>query len=523
MAAGKRILKVPKEKQIRNLLQKEVAAFAAENRILPPASFETLERKAKELLGNLEMNEEYLDFTIVLLGNETWREVVNATPYHRRLLLLPQCLRNNLQCKGVFDELGLICAGCKGCQIDDILGKAEELGYSTLVAEGTTVAIGLVEEGSIDAVIGVSCMPVLQNSFAPVSRAAVPVIGLPLLFDGCTNTSIDYEWLFSEVEQRVENNELMPLSVSMIKNRVEEYFQEENLRSFFPGKTETEKLALKTMASGGQRMRPLLSVLGYQSYAENISEEIQSALAVIIECFHKASLIHDDIQDNEDFRYDQPALHRVTGIPVAINIGDYLIGKGYQLLANVPCDAGVKANCLKVVATSHINLSEGQGADILLTENISQKSVEDVLTIFEKKTGEAVKVALLAGAIAGNAPEVELNILSDFAEYFGIAYQIRDDLNELRETNELKHAFDFPFLLSLLNQSINGHSPTFPDILDTKDFGVLLENFKIYETEITADRYLGEYIQKCYKELDKLQNRKLRLSLYSVMGKVFKS
>ncbi len=519
----RRILKVPRDKQIRNLLRKEVALFAAQKKLLPPASFEILENSSKELLAKLNLNEEFLDFTIVLLGNETWRDVVNATPFNRRLLLLPQCLRNNLKCKGVFDELGLICAGCKGCQIDNILGRAEELGYSTLVAEGTTVAIGLVEEGSIDAVIGVSCMPVLQNSFTPVSRAAVPVIGLPLLFDGCTNTSLDYEWLFSEIEQISENKEIKPLSVSMIKNQVEEYFNGENLKSFFSGETETERLALKTMALGGQRMRPLLAVLAYQSYSKEISEEVQSTLAVIIECFHKASLLHDDIQDDEDFRYDQPALHKTAGIPVAINIGDYLIGKGYQLLASVPCDPVIKAECLKIVAASHLNLSEGQGADILLPQNISKKSLDEVLKIFEQKTGEAVKVALLIGAVAGNAPESELKVLSDFAEYFGIAYQIRDDLNELRETNDLKHAFDFPFLLSLLKQSINGHSPSFSEILETGNLDVLLENFDKYGTELTADKYLDEYILKCYNELDKLQNRKLRLSLYGVMGKVFKS
>lgn len=523
MAAEKRILKVPKDKKIRELLRKEVVLFATENNILPPAPFELLENQSIKLLKRLGLDEEFLDFTIVLLGNETWREVVNATPFHRRLLLLPQCLRNHLQCKGVFDELGLVCAGCKSCQIDGILEKAEELGYSTLVAEGTTVAIGLVEEGSIDAVIGVSCMPVLQNSFEPVSRAAVPVIGLPLLYDGCSNTTLDYDWLFSEIGQVNEKKENRPLSVSLIKNQVEEYFTEENLKKLFPGITETEELALKTMALGGQRMRPLMALLAYQSYAETVSEEVQEILALVIECFHKASLVHDDIQDNEDFRYNQPALHKSAGIPVAINIGDYLTGKGYQLLASAPFDSIIKAECLKVVAASHVNLSEGQGADILLQQNISGKSVDDILKIFEQKTGEAVKVALLTGAIAGNAPESERQILSDFAEYFGIAYQVRDDLNELRENNELKHAFDFPFLLSLLNRSINGHKPSFSEILKADNFDLLLENFKKHETEITADKYLADFVQKCYTELDKLQNRKLRLSLYGVMGKVFKA
>jgi len=449
MVKRKIILKVPKNRSLREMLRKEVAMYVSVHKILPPSNMETLENESKRLLTKLNQNNEYLDFTMVLFGNEIWRDVVAATPFHRRLLLLPQCLRNNLQCKGVFDDMGLVCAGCKSCQLDHILEKAEQLGYATLVAEGTTVAIGLVEEGSIDAVIGVSCMPVLQNSFEPVTRAAVPAIGLPLLHDGCENTSLDYGWLFSEMEQFNENREISPLSVSQIKNQVSEYFSEENLKKYFPKNTETEKLALKTMALGGQRMRPLLALLAYQSYSENISEEIQTALALVIECFHKASLVHDDIQDDEDFRYEQPALHKTEGIPVAINIGDYLIGKGYQLMSGVPCDPEIRARCLAVVSASHLKLSEGQGADILMQKNRTKMSVEGVMKIFEQKTGEAVKVALLMGAIAGNAGESELVHLARFSEYFGIAYQIRDDLNEFREENKHKHAFDFPFLLFL--------------------------------------------------------------------------
>ena len=521
MATKKRILKVPKEKKIREMLRKEITEFVAKNKIQPPVDFDLLENQTLRFLNNLGLNDEYLDFSMVLMGNEIWREVVSATPFHRRLLLLPQCLRNNMQCKGEFDKLGLICAGCKSCQLDHILTNAEKLEYATLVAEGTTVAIGLVEEGSIDAVIGVSCMPVLQNSFEPVTRAAVPAIGLPLLHDGCENTSLDYDWLFSEMKQFSANNEFRPLSVSALKNQVEDYFTTENLAHYFPKKSETELLALETLQKGGQRMRPLLATLSYQSYAENYSPEVQKELALIIECFHKASLVHDDIQDDEDYRYEQPALHKSKGIPLAINIGDFLIGKGYQLLAKMACNSAVKANCLQVVSLSHLSLAEGQGADILLNQNIQEKSIRDVLEIFEQKTGEAVKVALLMGAIAGEAPENEMEILTRFSEWFGIAYQIRDDLNELHEENELKHAFDFPFLLTLLNENLNGDSPTFPQILEKNDLGFLLQKFEKYNIEKSAVNYLNEYIQKCYAELSQLQNFKLRLSLYGVMGKVF--
>lgn len=522
MTETKRILKVPQEKRIREKLRNAVAMFVSENKIQPPTNMETLEDHSRKILDNLGEKEVYRDFTMVLLGNEIWREVVAATPFNRRLLLLPQCLRNIYHCEGVFDELGLVCASCKNCQLDDILEKAEKIGYSTLVAEGTTVAIGLVEEGSIDAVVGVSCMPVLQNSFAPVTNAAVPAIGIPLLYDGCENTSLDYDWLFSEMEQFSKIEENKPLSVSLLKSQVEDYFSEHNLKKLFPGTNKTEILAMRTMKMGGQRMRPLLSVLAYQSYADNISEEIQASLAVIIECFHKASLIHDDIEDDEDFRYDQPALHKSDGIPMAINTGDYLIGKGYGLLANLSCDADIKSECLKVVSASHMTLSVGQGADILLAQEMKQKSVSEVLKIFEQKTGEAVKVALLLGAIAGGASEEDKKCLTRFSEYFGIAYQIRDDLNEYREENELKHAFDFPFLLALLNRDMNGEKPGFLEVLEPEKIEVLMHYFQEFTIKEKAQQYLDEYLLKCRLELKKLSNLKLRLSLYGLMGKIFK-
>jgi geranylgeranyl pyrophosphate synthase len=522
MTETKRILKVPQKKQIREKLREEVALFVSENKILPPANMEILEIHAKKLLKRLNEAKDFLDFTMVLVGNEIWREVVKATPFHRRLLLLPQCLRNKQNCQGVFDELGLICGGCKNCQLDGILEKAEKLGYSTLVAEGTTVAIGLVEEGSIDAVVGVSCMTVLQKSFAPVTNAAVPAIGIPLLYDGCENTSLDYDWLFAEMEQFTENEENKPLSVSLLKNQVTDYFSEQNLKNFFTGKSKTEELALKMLEMGGHRMRPLLSVIAYQSYAETVSEEVQNSLALIIECFHKASLIHDDIEDDEDFRYDQSTLHKTEGIPMAINTGDYLIGKGYGFLADLACDASVKSECLKVISASHITLSVGQGADILLTQQMKHKSVDEVLKIFEQKTGEAVKVALLVGAIAGRASEEDKKHLEQFSEYFGIAYQIRDDLNEFREENELKHAFDFPFLLALLNRDMNGESPNFTEVLKPEKLDKLVNYFQEFTIEEKAEKYLNEYLQKCRSELKKLRSLKLQLSLYGVMGKIFK-
>lgn len=516
------ILKVPMDPATRNDLRFKVKQMVAERKILPPSSLEILNGLAREILEYKGIASDYINFIMVLLGNELWRDIVRATPFHRRLLLLPQCLRNDSSCKGVFDELGLICSGCQGCRIDSVLSTAEQLGYTTLVAEGTTVAIGLIEEGAIDAVIGVSCMSVLRRSFEPVTRAAVPAIGIPLLCDGCSNTTVDYNWLFDEMKDFSGNSFLTPLSVSLLKNKIADYFKPPVLNQYFSLDNMSEKLSLRMIQKGGQRIRPLLAVMAYQACSEDVSEDTTQKIAIIIECFHKASLIHDDIEDDEENRYGQPVLHRTDGIPVAVNTGDYLIGKGYYILSQLKLKPEILAACLAVVAESHIKLAEGQGADILLEKQIAVITVKDMLQIFSLKAGEAIKVALLLGAITGEAPASEIQVLQKFSEYFGIAYQIRDDLNEYREAGIAGNIFNFPFLIVLLQEALKKdgscHVPNWHEI----DLPVFRKYINQYDLENKTERYSRDFINRCYTELDLLQNQKLRLGLYGIMGKVFK-
>ena len=460
---------------------------------------------------------------MVVCGNEIWRPVVAATPYNRRLLLLPQCLKDKSNCNAVIDQLGLICAGCQSCQIDSILQKAESLGYATLVAEGTTVAVSLVQDGSIDAVIGVTCMSVLQKSFEPVSRSAVPVIGIPLLFEGCAETDVDNRWLNDELIAFQENDRFRTVSVSALKEKVKQFFTEDTLAEAFGSvDSQTCQLAIQSMLTGGQRMRPLLSAMAYSAYSGNFSEELMASISIVVECFHKASLIHDDVEDNDDFRYETETVHKLNGTAVAINTGDFLLGKGYELLGKLPLDPVKLAACYQLVASGHVALSLGQGADLLASTHHQIPSLDQQIEIFEQKTGSAIRVALLLGSVAANAPECDLAILKVFSDFFGIAYQIKDDLDEFREQNEHTQPADYPLLLSLLAQNLSES-----ELLNLQS--VYSENnlsgisVMVQEKEIVenAEQHLQEYTNKAYCELDKLENLKMKLSLYTVLGKIF--
>jgi hypothetical protein len=119
-----KILEVPEKALERNRLRKAARELIAERGIVPPGNFNLISQLADEVIFRSNTESRYTEFTMVVCGNEIWRNVVAATPYNRRLLLLPQCLKDNSNCHAEIDQLGLICVGCQSCQIDSILQKA---------------------------------------------------------------------------------------------------------------------------------------------------------------------------------------------------------------------------------------------------------------------------------------------------------------------------------------------------------------------------------------------------------------
>jgi geranylgeranyl diphosphate synthase type II len=155
--------------------------------------------------------------------------------------------------------------------------------------------------------------------------------------------------------------------------------------------------------------------------------------ALAIETFHKASLVHDDIEDDDTFRYGMETLHRQYGVGTAINVGDYLIGLGYRLISRDRKELGaeVAADILDRLAQAHLKLAEGQGAE-LLWRDAQNKSLTplDALKIYALKTAPAFEAALYSGLrLAGPADSYE-KLVTEFSKHLGIAFQILNDLKD---------------------------------------------------------------------------------------------
>ncbi len=433
MTVERQDLAAPTDKPARDAIRQRVRAYCDRETLIPPLSLEELEAHADRILKDSALEPEHRGFVTVLVGNEVWRSAVAGTPYERRILLLPQCLKSSAACRAKFDALGLLCEECGRCAIGTIQREAEELGYVVLVAEGTTAVAALLARGDADAVVGVSCLHALERSFRPLMAHAVPGLALPLLRNGCVDTAVDLEWVREALRLRDPTLPNARPDIAALRREVGACFEPAYLRALLcPSGTATETIATEWMAKGGKRWRPLLAVGVYRALAGpgGAAPETLRRLAIAVECFHKASLIHDDIEDEDDTRYGEQTLHRQHGVAVALNVGDLLIGDGYRLIAESGAPAEQVREMMAVAAEGHRTLCLGQGEELLLRRAPASVTVPAVLEIFRRKTAPAFEVALQLGAIGAGADRETRAVLAGFSTALGTAYQIRDDLDD---------------------------------------------------------------------------------------------
>jgi geranylgeranyl pyrophosphate synthase len=523
---------IPQTKQQRNRLLQIVADYVEQKNPVGPLSVAELQMHSEKILEIANVNPKFRNFVAVLVNNQVWRQTVAGIPFEKRLLLLPKCLRNQRECPASFDVIGLVCEHCGQCIIDELKSQAERLGYAVLIAEGSPVVTSLIETGKIEAVVGVSCLSILKEVFPYMEAGAVPGIAIPLLQDGCANTSADIDWVWDAIYQN-NDDRTCRLNLEALRSQVDGWFSSGSLEAVLvPVESQTEKIALEWMAKAGKRWRPFLTACAYQALVENSQETLPDELrraAVAVECFHKASLIHDDIEDGDALRYGKKTLHAQYGVPIALNIGDFLLGEGYRLLVelNVPNDSKIKL--LTAAAQGHRSLCLGQGNELSWMRQPRPLSVAEVIDIFRKKTSPAFEVALRVGAIlAGYSDELDA-VLEQYSKSLGIAYQIRDDiedfhsesvasaLNPMRPSLLLAMAYERAegdekrLLESIWNRSIK------PDSVESE-----LENiFTLLKIERSAWELMENYKSQAIGSLGNLKSTNLKGLLRRVIGKIF--
>lgn len=368
---------------------------------------------------------------MVEINNQLWLETVARIPYERRLLLLPKCLSKHGACEGEYDEFGLLCHGCGRCHLPLLQAKAEQLGALSIVAEGFTQVIELIENNVVDAVIGVSCLDSLEKAFPLLVRHAVPGLAIPLNDSGCRDTHVDEDYVCQLLS--MHSDDACPLlGYDEIKQQTDSWFTRAELeRLLEPDTDRTSQVCLEWMCGEGKRWRPFLVAAVWQALTgqRQITEDVHRA-AVAVECFHKASLIHDDIEDSDTMRYGQPTVAARYGDAFAINAGDALLGEGYRLLSE---QGNVEQ--VRLIANAHAKLCKGQGAELVWCNAPHDIDMDFVKFISRYKTVPAFEVAILAGLNCSGSHQHLRPALLAYTEALGIAYQMKDDLEDFVSDN----------------------------------------------------------------------------------------
>ena len=204
------------------------------------------------------------------------------------------------------------------------------------------------------------------------------------------------------------------------------------------GGTSLHELILNYPRRGGKALRPALSIAACLGLGGHLDAVLPTAAT--LELYHNAFLIHDDIEDESWVRRGKPTMHIDHGIPVAVNVGDAMLSLSLQpLLDNVErVGLGPALRILRAVANMTRLTVEGQAFELdWVRANTWKLEDADYLRMVELKTSwYSFITPLQVGAIAAGAGPEHLAPLETFGRHLGAAFQITDDLLNLRADPE---------------------------------------------------------------------------------------
>ena len=276
------------------------------------------------------------------------------------------------------------------------------------------------------------------------------------------------------------------------------------------------------LLSNGKRLRPILTVLSAQSVGGDPKKVEQLALS--FELLHTATLVHDDIIDQDTCRRGMKTLYSKWSTKGAILAGDALIA----MSVNLATDFGPKI--MKILADGGLEISDGEYIDAVLS--LDDATEQQYFTKIEKKSASLFRCATCCGALAAGGTSLEVEALAKFGEYFGMAYQLNDDLDDLLGKNQISRDLrngnvTLPFLYlyehgneavkGLMKRNFGNRKVTLTDMEKLKDTMEEFGAFTYCKEKIT------EYIEKSHSSLKVVRDSKFKNYLMRFSGYVDES
>jgi geranylgeranyl diphosphate synthase type II len=192
-----------------------------------------------------------------------------------------------------------------------------------------------------------------------------------------------------------------------------------------------------SLFAGGKRMRPALCLAAADACGGTAADALPLACAV--ECIHTYSLVHDDLpaMDNDDYRRGKLTNHKVFGEGIAVLAGDALLTQAFEIAAQ--CKGWRRYSHQKVIlelaeAAGSLQLIAGQVAD--LEAEGKKISVSNLRYIHERKTSALLCCSVRLGGMSANCTAAQLQALTDFGYYVGLAFQVIDDILDVTQTSD---------------------------------------------------------------------------------------
>lgn len=186
---------------------------------------------------------------------------------------------------------------------------------------------------------------------------------------------------------------------------------------------------------GGKRVRPLIVLLATEAVGGDVGKALDVAVAV--ELLHAESIIHDDIIDQEVSRRDKAAFHIRYGYTASLLTADFVFAMILAIAARYQ-DRKV-ANALSNAA---LRMCEGEYAEITIDPDVYKLGWDEYTDLVFNKTASLFQTAGRLGALVAGGKNEEVEALSNYGKYVGIAYQVHDDMLDWGSKDKMASALE---------------------------------------------------------------------------------
>ena len=254
--------------------------------------------------------------------------------------------------------------------------------------------------------------------------------------------------------------------------------------------------------NGGKRLRPFLLFATLELLNQNIEKGVKSAIA--LEMIHSYSLVHDDLPalDNDDYRRGKLTTHKVFGEAEGILIGDSLLTYAFYILSQKNLKFLSSEQIVNIISktSEYAGINGMIGGQMIDIESENKKiDLETLKYIHSHKTGKLIKLPIEIACIIANVEKDKKEVLEEYANLIGLAFQVKDDILDVEGT--------FEDLGKPVGSDVDLHKATYPSILGMEESKKILNNTVEKAKEIIKNKFGEEKGKVLISLADFIKNR----------------